>query len=111
MLGNWWLKQLREARRGQIKRQPIRNQRRRSYRLHLERLELRVQPTVNLLSHFAALNFSQSGGFVPPDTCGAAGSGNDFVETVNQTVKIFNKTTGAAVGSDSFGHFLFTTGG
>src|SRR5439155_13568180 len=57
-------------------------------------------------------NFNQSsGGYVPPDTCAAAGPSVD-VETVNQTLAIFSpKSTGASAVTDSLGHFLFTTGG
>jgi hypothetical protein len=43
----------------------------------IEALEDRTVPSVSVLNNsgngYAALNFSQSGGFVPPDTCGAAG--------------------------------------
>jgi hypothetical protein len=79
--------------------------------LRLEQLEDRAVPAVSLLSHYDGLSFDQSnGGYVPPDTCGAAGPVN-YVETVNQTVRVSNKTTGAAVATDSFSHFWFTTGG
>jgi hypothetical protein len=78
--------------------------------LHLEQLEDRTAPTVSLLSHYNGLAFGDSGGFTPPDTCGAAGPTN-YVETVNLTLRISNKNTGAAIATDSFSHFLFTTGG
>lgn len=56
-----------------------------------------------------ALGFNQSGGYVPPDTCGAAGP-SAYVETVNQEVALYaSKATGAS--TDSLSHFLFTTGG
>src|SRR5260370_1433202 len=78
--------------------------------LHLEQLEDRTAPTVSLLSHYNGLAFGDSGGFTPPDTCGAAGPTN-YLETVNQTVRISNKTSGATIATDSFSHFLYTTGG
>src|SRR5262245_16617620 len=83
--------------------------------LALERLEDRSVPTVNILNNggagYAALSFNQSGGYVPPDTCGAAGP-SVYVGTVNQSLAIFNpKGTGATSVTDSLSHFLFTTGG
>src|SRR5262245_36867921 len=60
-------------------------------RLQLERLEDRTVPSVSVLNNsgngYTGLNFNQSGGFVPPDTCGAAGP-SAYVETVNQTVAL-----------------------
>jgi uncharacterized repeat protein (TIGR01451 family) len=86
-----------------------------SWRLELERLEDRVVLSVSVLNNggsgYAALSFNQSGGYVPPDTCAAAGPSVD-VETVNQTLAIYSpKSTGASAVTDSLGHFLFTTGG
>jgi autotransporter-associated beta strand protein len=83
------------------------------YRPHLERLEDRLAPTVTLLSHFAGLNFGASGGFDPPDSNGAASWGTnnvDYVETVNQTIAIYNKTTGAQAHADNLAHFWTTVG-
>jgi hypothetical protein len=58
-------------------------------------------------SGYAGLNFSQSGGFVPPATCGAAGSAS-YVETVNQEIAIYSpKATGASRVSDSLTDFRF----
>lgn len=60
---------------------------------------------------FSALSFNQSGGYVPPDTCGAAGP-SAYVETVNQSVGLYgNKSTGANAVTDSLSHFFFSTGG
>ena len=73
-------------------------------------MEDRTVPSVTILNNYAALNFSQSGGYIPPDTCGAAGP-SAYVETVNQALAIYNKATGASAASDSLSHFLFTTGG
>jgi uncharacterized repeat protein (TIGR01451 family) len=84
--------------------------------LALQRLEDRTTPSISILNNggngYAALNFNQSsGGYVPPDTCGAAGP-SVYVETVNQSLAIFNpKNTGASSVTDSFSHFWFTTGG
>src|SRR5207248_4590525 len=57
-------------------------------RRQLERLEDRAVPAVSLNSQFTGLPIGQSGDFVPPDTCGAAGSGNTYVETVNQEIAL-----------------------
>src|ERR1041385_4816354 len=46
---------------------------------------------------FAGMNFNDTLGFVPPDTH-AATSATHIVETVNTTIAIYNRTTGAAVG-------------
>lgn len=85
------------------------------YKLDLERLEDRTVPTVTILNNggsgYAGLSFNQSGGYVPPDTNGAAGP-NVYVETVNQSLAIYNpKATGASATTDSLSHFFFTTGG
>jgi uncharacterized repeat protein (TIGR01451 family) len=85
-----------------------------AYKLCLERLEDRTVPSVtvvNAAGHgYTGLDFNQSGGYVPPDTCGAAGPVN-YVETVNQEIAIYSsKATGAIQVKDSLSHFLFTTG-
>jgi uncharacterized repeat protein (TIGR01451 family) len=86
-----------------------------SCRLTLESLEERAVPAVSVLNNsgsgYAALSFNQSGGYVPPDTVGAAGP-SGYLETVNQSVALYtNKSTGAGAVTDSLAHFLFTTGG
>ena len=86
-----------------------------AFGLTLERLEDRAVPSVSVLNNsgngYAGLSFNQSGGYVPPDTCGAAGP-SVYVETVNQSLAIYNpKDTGAIAITDSLSHFLFTTGG
>jgi uncharacterized repeat protein (TIGR01451 family) len=83
-------------------------------RLRLETFEDRTVPTVSVLNNsgngFSALSFNQSGGYVPPDTDGAAGP-TAYVETVNQEISLYpNKATGAGALTDSLSHFLFTTG-
>jgi hypothetical protein len=80
----------------------------------LERLEGRTVPSVAILNNggsgYAGLDFKASGGYIPPDTCGAAGPSN-YVETVNQEIGIYSpKSTGATRVLDSFSHFWFTTG-
>jgi hypothetical protein len=89
----------------------------RHYSLALERLEDRtllsvaIAATNNSGHGYAALSFNQSGGYVPPDTCGAAGPTN-YVETVNQTLAIYNpKATGASATTASLSTFWFSTGG
>jgi uncharacterized repeat protein (TIGR01451 family) len=79
-------------------------------------LEDRALPSVTIASTnnngqgYSALDFNQSGGYVPPDTCGAAGPTN-YVETVNQTLAIYNpKATGASAVTSSLSTFWFTTG-
>jgi hypothetical protein len=96
-------------------RKPIRR-RAPAWQLTVERLEDRTVPSVSVLNNggngYAALSFNQSsGGYVPPDTCAAAGPSVD-IETVNQSLAIYNpKSTGASTVTDSLFHFLFTTGG
>src|SRR5712691_12212421 len=82
----------------------------------LEILEDRTIPSVTIAATnnngngYSALDFNQSGGYVPPDTVGAAGPTN-YVETVNQTIAIYSpKTTGAVSVTDSLGDFWFTQG-
>jgi uncharacterized repeat protein (TIGR01451 family) len=70
-----------------------------------------IAPTNNNGQGFVGLDFNRSGGYVPPDTSGAAGPTN-YVETVNQTVAIFSpKATGATVTTAALSTFWFTTGG
>ena len=83
--------------------------------LMVERLEDRRLFAVSILNNggngYSALSFNTSGGYVPPDTCGAAGP-SAYVETVNQSLAIYaNKGTGASAITDNLSHFLFTTGG
>src|SRR5262249_24454951 len=82
----------------------------RSQRPRLAAPELRTLPSVSLISQFNGLQISYTQGYVPPDTCGAAGP-SKYVETVNQTLRLSNKTTGAALATANFDTFLYTTGG
>src|SRR5438132_11041066 len=85
--------------------------------LHLELLEDRTVPSVSITATnnngngYAGLDFNHSGGYVPPDTNGAAGPTN-YVETVNQAIAIYSpKATGASSTTSSLSTFWFTTGG
>src|SRR5438105_13045598 len=76
-----------------------RSRRRPSRRLTIETLEDRTLLSVTILNNsgngYAGLSFNSSGGYVPPDTDGAAGP-SAYVETVNQTVALYtHKSTGA----------------
>jgi uncharacterized repeat protein (TIGR01451 family) len=82
----------------------------------LERLEDRTMPSVTIAATnnsgngYSALDFNRSGGFVPPDTNGAAGP-SAYVETVNQELALFaNKSTGASPTTAALSTFWFTTG-
>jgi len=93
-------------------RRPLALQRERP---RLELLETRTLPSVSILNNggsgYSALHFSQTQGYVPPDTQGAAGPTN-YVETVNQTIAIFSpKATGASSINTTLSNFWFTTGG
>ena len=101
-----------------------RNERRKNAaccRLSVERLEDRTVPSVSVLNNggngYAALNFNQSGGYIPPDTNGAAGPSNStnpgvYVETVNQAVALYgNRATGTPATTAALSTFWFTTGG
>jgi hypothetical protein len=76
------------------------------FRPSLERLERRLAPTVSVLNNFDGLV-----GATPPDTCGAAGP-SSYIEQINFSVAIYDKTTGKTiVPPDDLHHFLYTTGG
>jgi hypothetical protein len=69
----------------------------------LERLEERELPTI-VPASFTGIDFSNSGGTEPPDSDVAAGPAY-LVETVNISLAIYNKSTGAQVsiqGLDAF---------
>lgn len=54
---------------------------------------------VNMLTNFIGLQFADGGGFRPPDNGTAAGPSHIF-EMINIRGAIFNKTTGAKIGSN-----------
>src|SRR6266849_1770667 len=100
------------ARQGRITRRGNRSRacKHRFQRPELELLEDRALPSVTIASSYAGLDFNHSGGFVPPDTCGAAGP-SSYVETVNQEIAIYSpKATGATQVVDSLNDFWFTVG-
>jgi hypothetical protein len=89
----------------------------RRHRPHLERLEDRTLPSVTIAppnnngNGYLGTHFSQTQGYVPPDTCGAAGP-NTYVETVNQTVSLYHPAVDAATSTSStFSNFWYTVGG
>jgi hypothetical protein len=78
----------------------------------VERLEDRtllsviIASTNNSGQGYAALDFNQSGGYIPPDSNGAAGPTN-YVETVNQEIAIYSpKATGASKVKTDFPSFF-----
>ncbi len=76
----------------------------------IETLENRRLLSVSILHNYTGLDFNASGGYVPPDTNGAAGP-SSYVETVNQEVRLFTaKTTNSPSVSASLNTFYFTTG-
>ena len=80
-------------------------------RFGIEPLELRTLLSVSILHDYTGIDFNNSGGYVPPDTSGAAGP-SSYVETVNQAVRLFTaKTTNSPAVSSSLSSFLFSTGG
>lgn len=58
---------------------------------------------------FSGLNLSANGAGWPPDPNGDVG-GNYFIETVNTSIGIYNKTTGALVSATTFDNFFGGTG-
>src|SRR5262249_27797390 len=89
----------------------------RSRRPQLEGLERRTVLSVTIAptningNGYAGLYFGLSGGYTPPDTCGAAGP-SDYVETVNQEIALVpSKSVGSPHTYTSLSNFWFTTGG
>jgi hypothetical protein len=63
-----------------------------------------------LLSNFTGLDYNSSGGYVPPDSCGAAGPAS-YLETVNQSLAIYSpRGTGSINAADSFADFWYGQG-
>lgn len=74
--------------------------------LKVEQLEDRVVPSVTINHDYAGLNFSDSGGYVPPDSNGAVGP-TSYIETVNQTLRLHtNKATGGGAVTADFSTFF-----
>jgi hypothetical protein len=57
------------------------------------------------LMNFAGMNFSQHGAGWPPDTCGDVGI-NHYVQAVNVSIGIFDKSTGAMHSATTFDDFF-----
>src|SRR5271165_5399769 len=77
----------------------------------LEWLEDRDLPSVTIAASnnsgqgYSGLDFNHSGGYVPPDTNGAAGP-NSYVETVNQEIALYTpKSTGSTQTLNSLSNF------
>lgn len=73
-----------------------------------------TQSVINILNNngngYAGVDFTHSGGFVPPDSCGAAGPAS-YIETVNEEIALYSpKGTGATANLDGLVHFFFTVG-
>lgn len=95
-------------------RSAIRRRRNRDHLFGIQTLEVRTLLSVSVLNNsgngFSGLSFNQSGGYVPPDTNGAAGP-SAYVETVNQSLALYtSKDTGSGAVTDSLSHFFGTTG-
>lgn len=74
-------------------------------------LSVTIAPTNNGGNGYAALDYNQSTGWVPPDTNGAAGP-SSYVETVNQAIALYtNKSTGTPAITAGLSTFWLTTGG
>ena len=56
-------------------------------------------------ANFAGMQFSANGSGWPPDTNGDVGP-NHYIQTVNTSVGIYNKTTGAAISTVTFNTFF-----
>jgi hypothetical protein len=81
---------------------------RRRIPLVVERLEDRTLFTV---SHIVGFDGISNTGFYPPDTNGAAGP-SSYIESVNTTLAMYDKTTGVRIaGPTSFGSFFAPLGG
>ena len=65
--------------------------------------ETMLMPTP--INHFAGMNLSQHGAGWPPDTCGDVGL-TYYVQAVNTSIGIYNKSTGAQVSTTTFDAFF-----
>jgi hypothetical protein len=67
------------------------------------------QPAVVVNNQFGGLDSGSTGGQAPAATRVAVGP-SSTLETVDLTAKLFNKTTGAAIASDTLSDFFYTQG-
>ena len=58
-----------------------------------------------LVSSFIGTRFAESGGWVPPDTCGAVGP-THFVSVINSRIAVFVKATGVRLSNTDLNAFL-----
>ena len=68
----------------------------------------KMERTANAITsgtNFAGMYYSANGAGWPPDTCGDVG-GNYFVQAVNTSIGIYNKSTGALVSATTFDSFF-----
>ncbi len=74
-------------------------------RPYLEILEARTLLSVTVLKSFAGLSYTDDPRYQPPDADAAAGP-DTIVETVNATVRFFDKSTGAPLFSERLEDFF-----
>ncbi len=87
----------------------------------LETLEERITPTVTLNSNFDGLTLPITAalqkvngvptGYVPPNSQGALGLNNTYIQTANKSVGIFNSSTQTLTADDSLDDFMHNVGG
>ena len=63
------------------------------------------EPAPPPIANFAGMQFSANGSGWPPDTNGDVGP-NHYIQTVNTSVGIYDKTTGAAISTVTFNTFF-----
>ncbi len=63
------------------------------------------EPAPPPIANFAGMQFSANGSGWPPDTNGDVGP-NHYIQTVNTSVGIYNKSTGAAISAVTFNTFF-----
>jgi hypothetical protein len=91
-----------------LTRQACRSRRPR-FQPHFLQLEDRVMPTVNVTSTFLGMNFGNTPGYVPPDTCAASGP-SEIIETVNTDIAIYNKSGAAILSPTNLATFFASVG-
>lgn len=104
-----WIKRFSLALRPDFLANSLRTQRRVAAGLQLECLEERLVPAVRLNSSFDGLAYSDTQGFVPPDTNAAVGF-NRVVEVVNSDLAIYDKATGGLLFKQYLNGFFGATG-
>ena len=105
----------RKANRRPLKSQCVAKRGKPQFGFFSEPLEVRILPSVTVAnaggSGYAGLNYSQSGGYVPPDPSGAVGP-NGYMEVINSAIALYpTKATGVGMINDRLSHFMGTVGG